>query len=1024
MKLVPGLHEALITRAINDEIQGAKNFETELEPVATEAAPQLLGRYLFDALVRALRNLPEEHRAKRQIELANELVDLLAKASPNSGVDDTEHVVDPAQLLYAVRELGAARLGTGHVARPSLPLRHSDLLVNGPRDLRVGSEVRLELESADAVDIIVSFVKWNGVRLIRPQLTSFANRQPGRLRVLTTTYMGATEPDALEELINLGAEVRVSYDARRTRLHAKAWLFHRDSGFSTALIGSSNLSPAAMLDGCEWNVRLSSVDNKTILDKFLTTFRQYWEDHEAFEPYDRARFLEAVQRRDPMRDALAQAANLRPYPHQQAALDALALERQHGHFRNLVVAATGTGKTIVAALDYARLKKAATSAPSLLFVAHSEEILMQSIAKYRAALRDGNFGELQVGRHKAIEGRHVFATIQSLHQQRLQKLAPDAYEVVVIDEFHHAAADSYEALLNHLKPRVLLGLTATPERSDGKSILGYFDGRIAAELRLWDALDLGLVAPFQYFGVHDGTDLSNVDFSGGRYDIGSLEKLYTGDHVRANAVLNAIRERIKAPTAMRALGFCVSVAHARFMAKFFSDRGLPSVAVHADTPESERHAALQGLRAGTINVVFSMNLFNEGVDVPAVDTVLFLRPTESATVFLQQLGRGLRLEEGKTCLTVLDFIGNAHRNFRFIDRFRALTRGTRAGVQQAIEEGFPHLPAGCDIQLDRASQEIVLGNVRAAVRNAWSGLASDLRELGDVPLSQFLTATNLDVEELYSTRARTFTALKHEAGLRTGTSEETTMTRAITRSLHVDDDVRLDTWRKWLSAQHPPRVDLKDPLLLMLYVALGFSTRPVTEMKEALAELWAAPDLRQEWVELLGVLADQQRRPTFAVAGLPFRVHATYSRDEISAGLLQVRKHKLMRTQGGVYSCEPVRSDVMYVEIDKDPKHYTPTTLYDDRPISPTLFQWESQSKTRAASTTGIRYQQHVKQDWRMLLFVRQRGEDARGFTSPYLFLGPVRYRSHESEKPMRIIWELDQSMPPDFFGDIKIAAG
>lgn len=1020
MKLPPGLYEQLLTVGLDGALRGANDTHADREQLHVEAAPEILARHLHDAIVRALRNLPEEERLDKQVALANRLVQLLEEAAPHSGIDAEDAVTAPAELLLAIRR-EEGRLGTGEIARPSLPLRNSDLLVNGPRDLRVGSEIRRELASADAVDVLVSFVKFNGVRMMRPELARFAAR--GRLRVLTTTYMSATDPEALEELQRLGAEVRVSYDTRRTRLHAKAWLFRRDSGFSTALIGSSNLSPAAMLDGCEWNVRLSAIDNRTILEKFLTTFEQYWRDEEAFEPYDRERFLEVTERRDPARDALAQVAWLRPLPHQQAALDALATERAHGHTRNLVVAATGTGKTVVAALDYARLRKEAGGDATLLFVAHREEILDQSLARYRAALRDGHFGEKLVGRHVPREGRHVFASIQALHARRLAEIDPEAYDVVVIDEFHHAAADSYEALLGRLRPKILLGLTATPERADGKSILGWFDGRVATELRLWDALDQGLVSPFQYFGVHDGTDLSGVDFASGRYDLSTLEKVYTADHVRAQLVLRTLGEHVRNLRSMRALGFCVSVRHAEFMAEFFRKKGVPALAVHSDSSDEARRQALQSLRDGTVHVLFAKDLFNEGLDVPAVDTVLFLRPTESATVFLQQLGRGLRLEEGKACLTVLDFIGNAHKKFRFLDRFRALTRGTRASVRRAIEEGFPHLPSGCDIRLDRESHAVVLANVRAAITNSWRDMASDLRELGDVRLPRFLEETTLDLEDLYAQSGRSFARLRRDAGLRPEAAENAT-TNALPRLLYVDDDGRLGRWREWLSQAQPPPADPTDPLQLMLFAVLGFVRRATSELAQAFAEVRASRDLREEILDVLGLLSDRRRRPTYAVAGLPFQVHATYSRDEISAGLLQIRKDKLLRTQGGVFKCDDVQADVLYVELEKDPKHYTPTTFYEDRLISPTLFQWESQSRTRADSETGRRYQKHVERGWRILPFVRQRADDERGFTSPYLFLGPARYVSHESEKPMRILWELERAVPPEFFGAVKIAAG
>lgn len=1028
----PGLYEQLVTFRLRKQLA-----TTDLQPEHDEPgelAPQLLARYASEVVHKALRNLPEEERAERQRALMNQVLSLLSGLAPAAGIDESDLVSDPLLMLLSLKDPAQQRLGTGEIERPRLPLRQSDLVINGPRDLSVGHQIRSELASADAVDVLVSFVKWTGIRVLKPELERFAAQHPGKLRVLTTTYMGATEAEALDALEALGATVKVSYDTRQTRLHAKAWLFHRESNFSTAIIGSSNLSYAALHDGCEWNVRLSRVDNETILKKFETTFSQYWDDP-GFEPYERARFAEVLRYRDPERDALARAVQLRPYPHQAAALDKLANERAHGHNRNLIIAATGTGKTVIAALDYVRLRKQAGSDLRLLFIAHREEILQQSLAKYRAALGDAYFGEVMVGGKKPRSADHVFASIQSLHAEQLEKLRADAYDVIVIDEFHHAAAESYRAVLEHFQPRYLLGLTATPERTDGKSILEWFDHRIAAELRLWNAIDQGLVVPFQYFGVHDETNLSRVDFKSGRYDVASLEQIYTADHVRAAAVLRAIHATIRAPHTMRALGFCVSVRHAEFMAAYCNSKGLRARAVDGESSTAERAAALQELRSGAVNVLFVRDLFNEGLDLPGIDTVLFLRPTESATIFLQQLGRGLRTEEGKSCLTVLDFIGDANRQFRFVDRFRALTRGTRAEVSRAIDEGFPRLPAGCEIRLDPRSQEIVLANVRQAITNSWRQLAEDLRHLGDVDLPAFLAAAEIEPEELYAGKDRTYAALRRRAGVRTGELEATSLTRAIPRMLHVDDDARLQRWSAWLREARPPTPDGNDPFMLMLYAALGHVRRPIEEMTAALEELWAEPELREEILQLLHVLEGRPRRPTREFAGLPFRVHARYSRDEISAGLLQTRRKKdpqtgelepakLLRTQGGVFSCEDARADILYVELDKDPKHYTPTTLYDDRAITPSLFHWESQSKTRADSDTGLRYIESATSDWRILLFVREAAHDDRGFIAPYMFLGRVRYVGHEAEKPMRITWKLEQEMPLDFFSDIKIAAG
>ncbi len=1026
VKLVAGLYESPITESLDEALRRLEREATARAPLSDASAPQVLARVLHDAAVRALKSIGGDDAVHAQVALTNRVLTALGTAAAHSGLDAGEQLRQPGELLLSVSDAAGARLGGGEVVRPSLPLRHSDLLVNGPRDLRVGSEVRRELASADRVDLLVSFVKWSGFRLLEPDLRRFLERRPGQLRVLTTTYMGASEEEAVEGLLALGAQVKVSYDLRRTRLHAKAWLFHRDTGFSTALVGSSNLSAAAMLDGCEWNVRLSNVDNAPILSKFVTTFEQYWEDGE-FEAYERARFVELVTPRDPNLDALARAVELRPYPHQQAALDALAEERRHGHHRNLVVAATGSGKTVIAALDYAR-QCAGGRRPPLLFVAHRQELLRQSLATFRAALRDGHFGELLVGDDRPVHGQHVFASIQALHARRLSGLSPTAYEVLVVDEFHHAEAETYRRLLEHLTPRVLVGLTATPERADGRDVLRWFDHRVAYELRLWDAIEKGLVVPFQYFGVHDGTDLSTIDFKAGRYDVTALERLYTADDVRARAVLVELERKVPKTDGLKALGFCVSVRHAEFMARFFSERGVAAVAVSGESGDDERAAALRRLARGELKVVFSRDLFNEGVDVPGVNTVLFLRPTESATVFLQQLGRGLRHEPGKACLTVLDFVGGAHREFRFDLRFRALTRAaTRREVEQAVEAGFPHLPAGCEIRLDREVERVVLENVRAQLGARTEQLRADLQRLGDVSLPTFLEATGLTPEELYRTgdAQRALTNLKRSLQVPPAPPLSLEAARALGRALHVDDEGRLDRWRQWLSAEAPPPVTPDDPLALMLFALLGYGQRPVSELSQCFSALWAERALVGEVRALFDLLADRRRRPTFALPGLPFRVHATYSRDEIGAGLRELRQGKLLRTQAGVLESRPNGADVLFVTLDKDERHFTPTTLYRDYPLSPTRFHWESQGATRADSATGQRYQRAGRDPaWRTLLFVRKTRHTPTGVTSPYLLLGPVRYASHQGEKPMQLIWELERPMPPDFFEEAKIAAG
>lgn len=761
----------------------------------------------------------------------------------------------------------------------------------------------------------------------------------------------------------------------------------------------------------------------------------------AYEPgRDGQRLQEALTRQqsgedDGMGAFLSLGIAFEPKPHQELVLEQLEAERARGHWANLVVSATGTGKTWVSAFDYARLRK--TGRERLLFVAHRDEILRQSQRVFQLVLGDSGFGERWVRGERPAEGRHVFASVQSL-ATHVDSIAPDVFDVVIVDEFHHAAAPTYDRLLQRLRPRVLVGLTATPERADGQSVLGWFEGRIAAEIRLWQALDQGLLCPFHYFGVADGTDISAVSFRRGRYVASELENVYTGDDARVREVLRAVGDYVPDPGQMRALGFCVGVEHAQFMARRFSERGLESVALHGRSPDSERRGAVERLRRGDLRAIFIADLFNEGVDIPEVDTVLLLRPTESATVFLQQLGRGLRWAHGKAVLTVLDFIGQAHREYRYDVRYRALVGGTLKQLEGTIENDFPLLPPGCAMQLERTAQDVVLANLKAAVKNARALLLDDLRGLGpDAALGRFLRETGRELEDVYArpSERASFTALRREAGFESSpqSEHEPELSKAFGRLLHVDDAERLDTWREWLSQDHPPSAGVPgsrtERLQWMLFAVLGHRRRPIAELGAALAELWAIPTMRSELHALLGELADRSRVvdvPVEPNGVAPLRTHARYGLLEIIAayGLVGEKTGALLQTQVGALWVPEHRSELLFVTLDKSESDYSPTTRYQDYPISPTLFHWESQNTVSPRSEKGRRYLEHEARGERIILFVRERKKGPRGETMPYVCLGDARYVASESERPMRIQWELVRPMPAAMFQEAKVAAG
>jgi superfamily II DNA or RNA helicase/HKD family nuclease len=1030
--VIEGLYESLLTKRLQAMLDGVTGSgltpNTELLDAAEQ--PEVLARHIRDAVVRALS---AESNADRRREMVNGLLQQL-------GAHEDQLAVPPSQLLSLVAP-AAPGVPARSTNRPATPLSDAALLTNAHGEPSLGHEVRSELDSADQVDLVCAFVKWYGLRVIEAQLLDL-RRRGVPLRVITTTYMGATERLALDRLVrDFGAEVKIQYDSVRTRLHAKAWLFRRNTGFNTAYVGSSNLSRSAMLDGVEWNVRLSCVATPPLMQKFSATFETYWNDttYESYNPdRDRDRLddalAEASGRRQTDRVTLCLSGlEVRPYPHQGEMLESLTVERVvHDRHRNLVVAATGTGKTVVAALDYRSLCTGPSAGrPSLLFVAHREEILKQSLRTYREVLSDPSFGELYVGGARPERWRHVFASVQSLTAYGVTNIPADAYDVVVIDEFHHAQATTYRRITDHFEPQELLGLTATPERADGTDVRAFFDGRVAAELRLWDALSADLLCPFHYFAVADGVDLTRVQWSRGMYDPVALSGVYTGNDARARIVLKQVHDKVADVHSMRALGFCVSIAHAEYMARVFNAAGIPSLTVTSGRESADRADALSRLAAREINAIFTVDVLNEGVDIPTVDTVLFLRPTESATVFLQQLGRGLRRARDKPVLTAIDFVGHQRKEFRFDARYRAITGATRTGLQRQVEHGFPFLPAGSQIVLDRQSQEIVLANIKSQLSTSWKRVVAELRSYGDLPLADFLHESGLELGDVLK-GDRSWTRLRREAGFRTrvGGPHEVALLRRVRALAHVDDADRAHAYRRLLADDGPTYQELslgEQRFARMLFFSLWPNGGGFDSYADGFAALRSEQAARDELAVVVENAFDDAQRVTAPMtrrlASSALRTHGRYSREEIVAALDYARLTRLPNSfREGVLWAEEWESDAFLITLNKSETDYSPTTMYQDYAISPSLFHWETQSRTSASSPTGQRYLNHARQGTNILLFSREHKVYELG-TAPYLCLGTGQYVSHTGDRPIAITWRLDRPMPTETFTAATVVA-
>ncbi|CEH00961.1 DUF3427 domain-containing protein [Propionibacterium freudenreichii] len=1045
--MAPGLYETPLTEELQARVERT-GLQATSKPIPAERRDAALSGSVQRTLREHLNALPEApHKA---VYTTNELLRQIAGPSAQLVTDSSG---DPMELQSLTD--GRPRYAT----RPLTPLNESTLITNARRDESLAQALNLELATADRVDLLCAFVKWSGIQSIMDTL-AMLHEQGVPVRLLTTTYMGATDATAIHRLADeLGFQVKVNYNTGTTRLHAKSWMIYRNSGFHTAFIGSSNLSHAAMVDGLEWNVRVSAVNEPALFSKLGTAFDTYWDDPK-FEPYlpdrDDERLATSLKQAvaQPGRHFDAAFLDIQPQPHQRIMLDDLAHERQQDFHRNLVVAATGTGKTVLAALDYLRLCGDKPGSLSLLFVAHRKEILEQARSTYAHVLNDANFGELLVGGEHPTEHRHVFASVQSLSRMNLDALDPTAFDVMVIDEFHHAEAATYRRILDHFQPRELLGLTATPERADGVNVASFFGDRIASELRLWDALDGDLLAPFHYFVQWDDTDLRGVKASGGEYQAGELSRLYTDNDGRSRLVLAAMRHRILDPTRMKALAFCVSVEHAHYMADVLSQAGVPSVALSGQSSREIREAAIRDLREGRLACLCTVDLFNEGIDIPSIDTVIMLRPTQSATIFLQQLGRGLRRAPGKSVLTVLDFVGHQREDFSFEPRLRALTGQGRKQLVDSVEKGFSELPAGCEIQFDKMSQKEVLKNVKRQLATTTLRLVNEFADYArrsasptEYSLRRFLAESGLTLGSIFG-RSKfrgepvEMTFIRHRAGL--ATTIDVSPTGAYLRGrvrnfAHVDDPARAQAYVA-LSSPQGPQWDNLGPMQRIAAEMLFYSVWPkgrdqddqlIGSIRDGLDVLrahgWFSDELREVMESSVDASRAVFERPGGNLAGTPLVVHGTYRREELLAAIGVGRADGDARMPGdvreGVVWVESTGIGALSVQLEKDSDTFTDSTMYADYAINDTLFHWQSQSATTPGSSSGRRLLGEHAQSFDLALFVRQRGNDDLGKGAPYTFLGLVDLVSYSGSKPISITWRLRRPMPQGLYLAARAAA-
>lgn len=1030
MKLIEGTYENLITDGLKREMltSSEKGLICKQEDIDGAESPNMLTEHLSRIIRNRLsdENLTTEERAA----FANRLIDFL-------GEEKEEKVVDDKQMLAAVvsrQEEARLKATNSTLVRPLTGFRVSNLFTGGQSHVSLSSEIERDIESADSICMIVSFLKLSGVNLIYDHLKRFCSNPQHRLRIITTTYCGVTDAKAVERLASLpNTEIRISYNTQIERLHAKSYIFERNSGFSTAYIGSSNLSKSAQTDGLEWNIRVTNVENPHIINAALATFDIYWNSHnfEDFREGGIEKLYKELQKvREPKlaTDVLAKYTIL---PHQKQILDKLAVIREGGVRRNLIVAATGTGKTVISAFDYKVFTEQTEGTHRLLFVAHREEILKQSRRTYRSVLLDANFGDIWVGDSRPQNGiDHLFISVQtfnSKYERIFSGLPADYYDYIVIDEAHHLVADSYRKIISKFTPKLLVGLTATPERMDGVSLLPDFDNQISAEIRLPKALDEGLLTPFQYLCISDETDLTDEELmQGDRYVATKLtDKLCNLQ--RVGLIVNRLQYYLADERKCRALGFCATKKHAQFMAEEFRRVGLKAAYLTSDN-DAERLSLNKQLAKGEINYLFVVDIFNEGVDIPAVDTVLFLRPTESLTIFLQQLGRGLRLYPGKQQLTVFDFVAQLNQKYDFASRFRSLLTRTDKSIVDQVKNGFTLLPHGCAIHMEEKAQEYVLQNIKAAIYNK-ARLVKELRTYTHTPtLAEFIENNGQDVRLIYK-GGYCWSSLKREAGMCDYPEDDNTklFVKGIGNLVHVNTVSYLNFIRKVMLAKGNVKCndEREETFAVMLYYTLfidKISKVGVKSISEALRRLADYPMFISEILELTDYLLAHLETKTFSVGeGMPMGLeqYGCYTREEVFAIFKrQTANKKMQGSVAGVFNIEELNTELFFVTLNKSDKDFSAETMYNDYVVSENEFRWESQN-TDSHQGKGKRFVEQKKNGKKFLLFVRENKKDGYGNTCPFICFGLVDYIRSKDDKPMKINWQTHHPILPQFLNAV-----
>lgn len=1037
-----GIYEQIINQLFRYKLDkyDRKTYHIGTKEIGKEEAVSYLSHYLYEIIQKLVTELVDtEDGVERSIRLINAIIKKLGTEFQMEHYEDdlidASHsiltcIIDKTTCDYPDLQKYIQQI------TPITTLTQCSLFTGSNYAVNMISELKKEILSSNEVRILVSFIRQSGVNLLLPELKRLTGT--GRkLKVITSTYMAATEYKAIKSLAQLpNTEIKISYNSNIDRLHAKAYIFLRDTKFHTAYIGSSNISKAALTEGLEWNLKVTQIELPQIMSMINNTFETYWEN-KTFETFcsnrdeDKLKAALGVSEQPTTGIDYSVLDLMEAREYQNDVLDKIEKERiYNNNWKNLVVAATGTGKTVIAAFDYKRFRENNKRA-NFLFVVHREEIIKQACATFRQVLNDPNFGDMWYSGHEVSSYTYLFASKDLLNNRIDQLTLPtDYYDYIIFDEAHHIVANSYQKILQKFKPKILLGLTATPERMDAKDITMYFGNRISAEIRLDTALNNNLLAPFHYYGITDSVDLAEVRWERGHYIPSELTKVYTANDQRTGVIFKAIEKYLPNYHDVRALCFCVDREHAKYMNAKFTLAGLKSDILISDNAQN-RNIEIKNLAQKKINYLFVVDMFNEGVDIPEIDTILFLRPTESLTIFLQQFGRGLRKANGKTHLTVLDFVGHSRAEFNYMDRFRALIGRTSMSIKEEIENDFPHLPLNCHIQLEEKAKSYVLENIKDYLNgfrknriiSTIQHFTNDYNE--PLSLSSFLRLTHIPIEKLYN--GTTWNELLYLAGVEKSVSNlNVELSRAVNKKWLSTDSHSYFAFIHRLAAnqfriRESMLTDKEKKMALMFYYDLYDVAGEYTSLQAMFDRFYQDTIFTNEVCEITTYLMEHcnalEKDDNSSLRSiLPLKLHGEYTKSQIQVA---IGTSTLTKKSSNREGCERnilngIPLEAMFVDIIKD-RAVGSNTNYNDFAQSNKKFHWETQNKVSPESTTGQKY---IQQTQTMLLFIRKQAKaaDTPSRTMGYVYLGEVTLESYQGSRPIQIVWNLKDPMPGDVY--------